>query len=492
MDKTILKLENISKSFPGVKALDNVNLNIYEGEAMALLGENGAGKSTLIKVLSGIYRKDSGNIYIDGNLVDINSVNDSQTYNIAVIHQELNLIPSLTVAENIFLGREPKKGIVIDKKKMYADSREILDKLGVNISERDYVSNLSIASQQMVEIAKALSMNARIIIMDEPTDALTDKEVTVLFNVIRELKRQNKSIIYISHRLPEIFEVCEKITVLRDGKFISEERIEDLTENKIINLMVGREIKDQFPYIPMQGEEEVLRVENLTNEYVNEISFALKGGEVLGIAGLVGAGRSELAKTLYGFYKIESGNIFIDNKKVHPKNTSDAIKQGITYVSEDRKKDGLILPMNISENITISSLEKISSKFRISKRKEIDVSNDFVKKMNIKTPSLKQKIKNLSGGNQQKVSIAKGLMNKTKVLILDEPTRGVDVGAKTEIYEIINSLKKEKVGIIMISSEMPELLGMSDRIMVMHDGVKKGELGRKDARQETIMSMILS
>lgn len=492
MNKVILKLENISKSFPGVKALDKVNLNIYENEAMALLGENGAGKSTLIKILSGIYKKDEGNIYLDDELVDINSVNDSQKYNIAVIHQELNLIPNLTVAENIFLGREPKNGIFIDKKKMYSEAKEILNKLGVNISEREYISNLSIASQQMVEIAKALSVNARIIIMDEPTDALTDKEVDVLFNVISELKKQNKSIIYISHRLPEIFEVCEKITVLRDGKFISEENIDNLNENKIINLMVGREIKEQFPYIPIQGEKEVLKVENLTNEYIKDISFNLKGGEVLGIAGLVGAGRSELAKTLYGFYGIEKGNVSVENKILHLKNTSDAIKQGITYVSEDRKKDGLILPMNISENITISSLEKISSLFKISKKKEIDVSNEFVKKMNIKTPSLNQKIKNLSGGNQQKVSIAKGLMNKTKVLILDEPTRGVDVGAKTEIYEIINSLKKEKVGIIMISSEMPELLGMSDRIMVMHDGIKKGELKREDANQEAIMSMILS
>ncbi|MDY2986966.1 MAG: sugar ABC transporter ATP-binding protein [Peptoniphilus sp.] len=492
MNKIILKLENISKSFPGVKALNKVNLNIYKNEAMALLGENGAGKSTLIKILSGIYKKDEGNIYIDDELVDINSVNDSQKYNIAVIHQELNLIPNLTVAENIFLGREPKNGIFIDKKKMYSESKEILNRLGVNISEREYISNLSIASQQMVEIAKALSVNARIIIMDEPTDALTDKEVEVLFNVISELKKQNKSIIYISHRLTEIFEVCEKITVLRDGKFIAEESIDNLDENKIINLMVGREIKEQFPYIPIQGEDEILKVENLTNEYIKNISFNLKGGEVLGIAGLVGAGRSELAKTLYGFYGTEKGNVSLENKILNLKNTSDAIKQGITYVSEDRKKDGLILPMNISENITISSLEKISSLFKISKKKEIDVSNEFVKKMNIKTPSLNQKIKNLSGGNQQKVSIAKGLMNKTKVLILDEPTRGVDVGAKTEIYEIINSLKKEKVGIIMISSEMPELLGMSDRIMVMHDGIKKGELKREEANQEAIMSMILS
>lgn len=490
---SILALKNISKEFPGVKALDNVSLNAYKGEAMALLGENGAGKSTLIKIIGGAYKKDSGEIYIHDKLADISSVNDAKKNKIAVIHQELNLIPNMSIAENIYLGREPKTSLgMIDKKKMNDDADFYLKKLGIDIDTKLPVKRLSIASQQMVEIAKALSMDAEIIIMDEPTDALTDKEVDKLFEIIKELKQQDKAIIYISHRLIEIFEICEKVTVLRDGQLIAETSVADIDEDKLINMMVGRNIDEQFPYIPKQTDENILTVENLTNEHIKDVSFTLDKGEILGISGLVGAGRTELAKTLYGFYKKDSGRVILAGNEINPKSPKDALALGISYVSEDRKKDGLVLIMNVKHNITLSALEKMSSPFMIDYSKENDIAQHYKDKMNIKTPNLNQKIKNLSGGNQQKVSIAKGLVKEPEILILDEPTRGVDVGAKFEIYELINKLKSEGKAIIMISSEMPELLGMSDRILVMHEGIVKGELQRDQASQESIMKLILS
>lgn len=490
---SILALKNISKEFPGVKALDNVSLNAYKGEAMALLGENGAGKSTLIKIIGGAYKKDSGEIYIHDKLADISSVNDAKKNKIAVIHQELNLIPNMSIAENIYLGREPKTSLgMIDKKKMNDDADFYLKKLGIDIDTKLPVKRLSIASQQMVEIAKALSMDAEIIIMDEPTDALTDKEVDKLFEIIKELKQQEKAIIYISHRLIEIFEICEKVTVLRDGQLIAETSVADIDEDKLINMMVGRNIDEQFPYIPKQTDENILTVENLTNEHIKDVSFTLDKGEILGISGLVGAGRTELAKTLYGFYKKDSGRVILAGNEINPKSPKDALALGISYVSEDRKKDGLVLIMNVKHNITLSALEKMSSPLMIDYSKENDIAQHYKDKMNIKTPNLNQKIKNLSGGNQQKVSIAKGLVKEPEILILDEPTRGVDVGAKFEIYELINKLKSEGKAIIMISSEMPELLGMSDRILVMHEGIVKGELQRDQASQESIMKLILS
>lgn len=490
---SLLSLRKISKEFPGVKALDEVNLNLYEGEAMALLGENGAGKSTLIKVLAGIYKKDSGEILYNGENIEINSIHDSQHYNISVIHQELNLIPNLSVAENIFIGREEKKFLgMIDKELMNRKAKECLDELGISISPKTKVSSLSIASQQMVEIAKALSYDAKIIIMDEPTDALTDKEVDTLFKVIKRLKQQKKSIVYISHRLPEIFEICEKVTILRDGKFIAEKAIEELDENLMIEMMVGRSLNEQFPYIPPQSDETIMEVHNLSNEFVEDISFRLCKGEILGIAGLVGASRTELAKTLYGTHSFSKGRILIHSESFESKKDSAELKKKVAYVSEDRKKDGLVLSMNVRENISLSSLDQISSPIGVNRRQEEEVANFYKDKMNIRTPSLEQKIKNLSGGNQQKVSISRALMTKPEILILDEPTRGVDVGAKHEIYQLINELKKEKKGIIVISSEMPELLGISDRILVMHEGRKKGELLRAEFSQEKIMHCILS
>ncbi|MGN9164268.1 sugar ABC transporter ATP-binding protein [Tissierellaceae bacterium HCP3S3_D8] len=492
MGKEILKMKNITKNFPGVKALDDVDFTVYENEVMALLGENGAGKSTLMKILSGVYTKDEGEIVLEGKAMDITSPRDAIEKGIAIIHQELNLVPYLTVYENIFLGREIKSSYGgLDRKQMIDQSREILERLNVNISPTKKVNYLSIAQQQMVEIAKALSLNAKIIIMDEPTDTLTDNEVSSLFEIIRELKRQGKGLVYISHRISEIFEICDKVTILRDGQFVAEKDVLDVDEDEIIRLMVGRALDEQFPYMETNYDEEVLKIDNLSNKYVKNISFTLKKGEVLGISGLVGAGRTELAKTIYGFYRKDTGRVILNGEELSLNSPKEALNKGIAYVSEDRKSDGLILIMDVKSNTTISALEKFKTFLGIDKKKEYKVAEEYRDKINIKTPSLYQKVKNLSGGNQQKVAIAKALLTDPKVLILDEPTRGVDVGAKREIYDLLNEIKKEGRSIIMISSEMPEIIGMSDRILVMHEGELKGELSKEEATQEKIMSYIV-
>lgn len=492
MGEPLLLMKNISKIFPGVKALDDVSFTIYENEVMALLGENGAGKSTLMKILSGVYQKDTGRVILEGKELEILSPRDAMSKGIAIIHQELNLIPYLTVYENIFLGREAKLSSGrLDKKKMIKESEEIFKKLNVNIDPISQVSQLSIAQQQMVEIAKALSLDAKIIIMDEPTDTLTDQEVHILFKIINELKKNGKGIVYISHRINEIFEIADKITVLRDGKFIVEKQISEVDEDEIIKLMVGRTLEKQFPYMEVDFSGQILKVEGLSNRHLNNINFTLNRGEILGISGLVGAGRTELAKTLFGVYGKDSGKIILDGEDIDIKSPKDALTKGIAYVSEDRKHEGLILILNVINNITISSLEKFKKFFSLDKKKEKQVGFGYQKKVNIKTPSLYQKVEYLSGGNQQKVAIAKSLLTDPKVLVLDEPTRGVDVGAKKEIYDLLNEIKKEGRSIIMISSEMPEVLGMSDRILVMHEGRIMGELSREEATQEKIMNYIV-
>ncbi|HOK62704.1 MAG TPA: sugar ABC transporter ATP-binding protein [Soehngenia sp.] len=492
MGREILKMENISKSFPGVKALDNVSFNAYEGEVMALLGENGAGKSTLMKILSGVYTKDTGKILLDGKEIEVLNPRDASSKGIAIIHQELNLIPNLTVYENIFLGREETTTYkTLKKDYMIKEAKKLLDRLKVDIDPTLKINEISIAKQQMVEIAKALSLNASVIVMDEPTDTLTDKEVEILFDVIRELKAENKAIVYISHRLKEVFEICDRATVLRDGKFIDERLVSELDEDEIIKLMVGRTLDEQFPYLKAEANEYVFEVKNLTNKYIKNISFSLKRGEVLGISGLVGAGRSELGKTIFGLYPIDEGEMILEGKKVKFNSPKEAIENGIMYVSEDRKSEGLVLSMDVKSNITLSSLDKFKRAIGLDKKKEERVSEDYRKKINIKTPSLTQKVKNLSGGNQQKVAIAKSLLTEPKVLILDEPTRGIDVGAKREIYDLLNSIKKEGHSVIMISSEMPEILGMSDRIIIMHEGKIKGELNKEEATSEKIMNYII-
>ena len=491
MKTPILKMTNIVKEFPGVKALDGVNIELHEGKVMALMGENGAGKSTLMKILSGVYKKDGGEIFYQGKKEDIKGPKDATKKGIAIIHQELNLVNDLSIGENIFLGREPKKGFKIDFNKLHSDSEVLLKRLNIDKSSRELVKNLSIGEKQMIEIAKALSLDAKIIIMDEPTDALTDKEADSLFKVINELKADNKAVVYISHRLKEIFEICDYITVLRDGKYVGQEEIANLTEDKMIEMMVGRKLTDQFPRLEVEKGETILKLENVSNKFVNSISFEVKSGEILGIAGLMGAGRSELAKTIYGHYPIVSGTMIKKDMKLNKylqmnlKSSVDGIKNRIAYVSEDRKGDGLILDLSIRENMTLSSLERISNSFIIDKEKER--VNSYIDRIRIKTPSIEQLIKNLSGGNQQKVAIAKALMIHPDVLILDEPTRGVDVGAKKEIYDLINEFKAQGKAIIMISSEMPELLGLSDRVLVLSHGQITGEFDIKDATQEKIL-----
>lgn len=490
MNRPILKMENISKSFPGVKALDHVNLELYTGKVLALLGENGAGKSTLMKILSGVYTKDSGDIYFEGNKIDIHSPKYAQSLGIAIIHQELNLLPYLSIAENIFIGREFTKNMTgrIDWKKLYRESKKYLEQLGVTIDPRTLVKNLSVGEQQMVEIAKALSLDAKIIIMDEPTDALTNKETEKLFKVIRTLKQNGKAIVYISHRLKEIFEICDDVTVMRDGKYIGSANVKNIDQEKLIEMMVGRKLEDKFPRKILKPGKEMIRVEHLSKKGVlKDVNLSVRSGEVVGLSGLMGAGRTELAKAIFGALKIDSGDIYLEGEKVKINNPKDAVSLGIAYVSEDRKMEGLILKLSVRHNMTLSALGQFSTAGQINANKESRQVEEYIKKLAIKTPSSLQRVKNLSGGNQQKVVLSKWMMINPKVLILDEPTRGVDVGAKVEIYELINKLKESGVAIIMISSEMPEVMGISDRIVVMHEGKITGEFTHDEVSQEKIM-----
>lgn len=489
--EAVLKMQNISKSFPGVKALDDVHLNVYAGEVMALLGENGAGKSTLMKILSGVYKKDVGSIIYKGQEIEVSSPAESTRMGIAIIHQELNLIDHMKVYENVYLGRELTNSLgILNKSEMIKNTKRVLEKLNIDIDPNDKVGSLSIAQQQMVEIAKALLVDANIIILDEPTDTLTDNEADVLFSIVNELKEQKIGIVFISHKLDEIFKICDRVTVLRDGKFIDERLVSEIDEDLIIKMMVGRDLEEQYPHVDVEGKE-MLRLENLKNKYIDDVSFTVNSGEIVGISGLVGAGRTELAKTIFGAYKLDSGSIYLDGEALSIKSPKEALDKGIVYVSEDRKGESLIISMGVTENITLSALNKFIKKLAISNAKERQAAKDYVEKIRIKTPNLKQKVKNLSGGNQQKVAIAKSLLTEPKLLILDEPTRGIDVGARREIYEILNDIKKENKAIMIISSDMQEVLGVCDRIIVMNDGRKKAELTREEASQEKIMSYIM-
>ena len=485
----ILELKEVVKVFPGVRALDGVNLSVYPGRAMALLGENGAGKSTLMKVMTGIHQLDGGAIYLRGKEQHFHGPKDSQAAGLAIIHQELNLISQMSIGENIFLGREHTLPTgTIDWVTLYKEADMLLAKLNLPFSAKTLVTELSVGQQQLVEIAKALSQNAKIIVMDEPTDALTASETESLFKVINELTAEGKSVIYITHRLQEVFSICHDVTILRDGKFIMEKPIAHITEDEIIENMVGRKLSDQFPRVATTLGATTLEVKNLTSDVVNSVSLSIKAGEIVGIAGLMGAGRTELAQTIYGALPHRSGTILIDGKEVSINSPQEGLAQGIAYVSEDRKKDGLVLGLPIRENMSLSSLTAFQKgSIKIDKAAEQSQVDSYIAAFNIKTPSIDQIIKNLSGGNQQKVAIAKALMTKPKVLILDEPTRGVDVGAKKEIYDLINSLKEEGLSIIMISSEMPEVLGMSDRIIVMYNHEITGSFDIKEATQERIM-----
>lgn len=446
----LLQLKGIDKAFPGVKALSGAALNVYPGRVMALVGENGAGKSTMMKVLTGIYTRDAGSLLWLGKETTFNGPKSSQEAGIGIIHQELNLIPQLTIAENIFLGREfVNRFGKIDWKKMYAEADHLLAKLNLRFKSDKLVGELSIGDQQMVEIAKVLSFESKVIIMDEPTDALTDTETDSLFRVIRELKSQGRGIVYISHRMKEIFEICDDVTVFRDGQFIAEREVATLTEDSLIEMMVGRKLEDQYPHLDNAPGEIRLKVDNLCGPGVNDVSFVLRKGEILGISGLMGAGRTELMKVLYGAMPRTSGYVTLNGHEVVTRSPQDGLANGIVYISEDRKRDGLVLGMSVKENMSLTALDYFSRAGGSLKHKdEQQAVGDFIRLFNVKTPSMEQAIGLLSGGNQQKVAIARGLMTRPKVLILDEPTRGVDVGAKKEIYQLINRRPEHHSGLI--------------------------------------------
>ncbi|HJF74807.1 MAG TPA: ribose ABC transporter ATP-binding protein RbsA [Gallibacterium anatis] len=489
----ILKLDNICKSFPGVRALYNAGLSVYPGRVMALMGENGAGKSTLMKILTGIYSKDSGSIHYQGQEVTFKNPKMSQLAGISIIHQELNIIPNLTIAENIFLGREfTNKFGGIDWKKMTTESEKLLKRLKIKHSPTTPVEQLSLGELQMIEIAKALSFDAKVIIMDEPTDALTDTETDALFNVIKELKQQNCGIVFISHRMQDIFTICDDVTVLRDGELIAERSLKEINEEQLIELMVGRKLSEQYPHIESPIGDTVLEVKNISGCGVHNASFKLHRGEILGISGLMGAGRTELMKLIYGALPKTAGEVFLKQKQLSIHSPQDGLNNGIVYISEDRKGDGLVLGMSIKENMTLTALKQLTKHYSINHKAEKMTVNDFILLFNIKTPSMDQTIGLLSGGNQQKVAIAKGLMTRPDVLILDEPTRGIDVGAKKEIYQLINKFKEEGMSIIIVSSDMPEIIGMSDRVLVMNNGEIRAEYLRNEVTQEKLLTAAIT
>jgi len=486
--ETVLKLENITKTYPGVVALNDVSLELAKGEIHALVGENGAGKSTLIKTCAGAEIPDSGKIVVDGKEFSSMTPKLAESCGIEVIYQEFNLVDELSVAENIFLGSEIKNGIMIDKKRMTAKSAELLEKLHIKIDPDTLVKDLPVGYQQMVEIAKAFARNAKILIMDEPSAPLTNAEVERLFTLVGQLKASGASIIYISHRLEEIFRLSDRVTVLRDGREIKTMNTADTNTEELVKLMVGHDIQETFP--PRGNtlkDETLLDVRNLCGNGLKNISFTLKRGEILGLAGLIGAGRTELAELIFGVRKRTDGKIFFKGKEICPQSPKDAIEAGIALVPEDRKRQGTVLPMTIRENISMACLEKISRFFVVNKTQEKNISCRFKAALNIKTPTLEQTVNHLSGGNQQKVVLAKWLATDPDLIILDEPTRGIDVGAKHEIYKIMNALVESGKTIIMISSDMPELLGMSDRILVLAEGRLSGEVRKDQFDQELIM-----
>ncbi len=485
----ILKMEKISKAFPGVQALSKVDLEVYKGEILALVGENGAGKSTLMKILTGVYSKDEGKIIFKGKEIEPKNPHHAQHLGISMIYQEFNLVPNLNIATNIFLGHEPKKGKflkVFDTKKAFREAKRLLDMVGLNISPDILVKDLTVAQQQMVEIAKALALKSELIIMDEPTSALAGKEVAKLFDIMRKLKNDGISIIFITHRLEEVFQIADRIVVLRDGQRVGELTCEENKIDEVIRLMVGRNVR-VVPRIESRVNNVILEVKNLSSQAVKNISFSLRKGEVLGIAGLVGAGRTEIVRALFGADPKISGEIYLDGKKVEINSPKDAVKLGIGLVPEDRKLQGLILNMALHENLSLPSIPFMFSNGIINFKKEYKLVEDFVNRLRIRTPHIFQVVNNLSGGNQQKVVVAKWLALKPKVLILDEPTRGIDVGAKAEIHNLIGELAKEGIGIILISSELPEILALSDRILVISKGRITAELRREEATQEKIM-----
>jgi ribose transport system ATP-binding protein len=492
----ILRMEGISKAFPGVQALDNVDFEVAKGEAVALVGENGAGKSTLVKILCGAYRKDSGRILLENNETEIESPHHAQRLKISVIYQEFTLTPNQSAAANIFLSREPRqRGLgrflnFVDRRRMEQEAQQHLERVGARVPATALIRDLSVAEQQMVEVAKALAVDARIIIMDEPTSALGEEEVQSLFDIIHALKKQGIAIIFITHRLDEVFRVADRVVVLRDGRRVGDLLIEDATPEKIIHMMVGRElVADMFHKEEAEIGEPLFEVRNLTGRgVVKDVNFSLRRGEILGFAGLVGAGRTDMARLLFGADRKESGEILVGGKPVRINSPEDAVNAGLGLVPEDRGNQGLVLRMAVQENIVLPTLDKHARSGWVNRPALSKTSKQYVDRLAIRTPHLQQKAMYLSGGNQQKVVVAKWLAANPKVLILDEPTRGIDVGAKTEIHALMSQLAHTGIGIIMISSELPEILGMSDRIVVMSEGGVAAILDREEATQEVIMT----
>lgn len=489
MQEYIVEIEHVMKSFPGVKALDDVSFNLKAGEVLALLGENGAGKSTLMKILSGVYTKDSGSVKIFGNQVEDMNPKKAQELGVAIIHQELNMCQHLTVAENIFLGREKTRGIALSDKEMNREAKGLLDRLNIDIDPETIVGDLAISKQQMVEIAKALSTNAKILIMDEPTSALTSKEIDDLFVIIRKLKSEGHGIVYISHRLEELQYIVDRVTVLRDGQYITSMNFLETTLQEIISHMVGREIKEKFPRVECETGRKILEVNHLNaGKLVRDISLELYEGEIVGMAGLMGAGRTETTRAIFGVDPKESGEIILDGKAINITKPMDAIQAGIVLAPEDRKKDGLCTKLSIRDNIALPNLDILCDRLGVvNRKKEAQMTSKAVEDLKIKLANAEVDAGSLSGGNQQKVVVGKWLARNSRVVIFDEPTRGIDVAAKVEIYNLMNDLKKQGIGVLFVSSEMPEVMGISDRIIVMCDGRITGEIATKEATQDRIL-----
>ena len=489
-EKYLLEMKGISKSFPGVKALQNVNLQLKAGEVHALLGENGAGKSTLIKVLGGIYHAEEGEIFIDGQKTEINDVVAARHAGVSIVHQELVLVPYMTVAENIFLGREPGTKMNVDRVKMSRDAQELLDAYEMNINADTLVEKLTIAQQQMVEIVKAISFNSKILVMDEPTSSISDKEVGFLFETMRTLTAKGVGIIYISHKMSELEEICDRVTVMRDGQTVGTRVVKETNKDALIALMVGRELTNYYTRDFLEPGEVILKCEHISDgKMAKDASFELHKGEIIGFAGLVGAGRSETMKAVFGLAEHMTGDVYVKGQKVKIKSPVDALKYGIALVPESRKEEGLYKVQSVKFNSTIEVLGQFIKNLHVDSKKEEEITQKYIDMMATKTPSQEQVIGNLSGGNQQKVMIGRWLATHPEILILDEPTRGVDVGAKAEIYSIMNDLVKEGMSIIMISSELPEIINMSDRVYVMNDGRVTGCLNHEEAEQEAIMQL---
>jgi len=487
---SIVSMRKISKFFPGVKALSGVSVDFYPGEIHAILGENGAGKSTLMNILMGMYHPDEGEIYLENEKIHFTSMADGLNAGISMVHQELTPILDMTVAENIYLGREDVSGIFFNRKALNIKTQKLLEKLNIDIKPKTKMRNLSVAEMQLVEIAKAVSLNSKIVIMDEPTSALSEREVDKLFDILNRIKSEGASIIYISHRMDEIFRIADRVTVLRDGKHINTSLTSEIEKDVLITQMVGRELKEQFPKINVPIGEVAVKIDELSDgENFKNISFCVHKGEIFGIAGLMGAGRTELVETIFGLRKIVSGTITINNRRVTIRSPKEAIRNGLALVPEDRKVLGLNLIASVMCNISLPNLSDFCKLNFISKNKERKVTDEYIEKLKIATPNRYQTVNNLSGGNQQKVVIAKWLLKKADIIIMDEPTRGIDVGAKVEIYNLISDLVKTGKSVILVSSEMPEIIGICDRIIVLSEGQITGELRREEFSQEKILTM---